>query len=406
MSDPPPTPPAPRRRRARLACLGLLALLGALVATVRLVVPAQVEARRNGVRVPGPYPVASPAAALHARLRVADMHADTLLWERDLLAPATRGHVDLPRLQEANVALQCFTIVTKSPYGQNVARNSAEALDNITLLALAQGWPPATWTSLLERALYQTRRLHDAAARSGGALRVVRWREDLSELLAARAEGASALGGLLGIEGAHCLEGRLAAVDALYEAGVRVIGPTHFFDNELGGSAHGEEQRGLSPFGVEVVARLDELGILIDLAHASPALIDDVLELSQRPPVVSHTGLRGVVESPRNLSDAHARAIAAKGGVIGVGFWKTATGGEDVASIVRSIRYLIELVGARHVALGSDFDGSVTTPFDVRGLPLLTEALLAAGLSEEELAGVMGENLLRLLGEQLPARPE
>ena len=179
MSEPPPTPPAPRRRRARLACLGLLALLGALAATVRLVVPAQVEARRNGVRVPGPYPVASPAAALHARLRVADMHADTLLWERDLLAPATRGHVDLPRLQEANVALQCFTIVTKSPYGQNVARNSAEALDNITLLALAQGWPPATWTSLLERALYQTRRLHDAAARSGGALRVVRWREDM-----------------------------------------------------------------------------------------------------------------------------------------------------------------------------------------------------------------------------------
>ncbi|HBP21666.1 MAG TPA: peptidase M19, partial [Planctomycetes bacterium] len=188
------------------------------------------------------------------------------------------------------------------------------------------------------------------------------------------------------------------------EAGVRMIGPTHFFDNEVGGSAHGEAQGGLSPFGVEVVARLDELGILIDLAHSSPAVIEDVLKLGKRPPLVSHTGLRGVVESPRNLSDEQAKAIAAKGGVIGVGFWKTATGGEDLAAIVRSIRYLIDLVGVEHVALGSDFDGSVTTPFDVRGLPLVTEALLKAGLSEEEVAGVMGENLLRVLGEQLPQR--
>ena len=94
MSD---TPPPPRARRLRVACLGLVLLLVALILVVRLVVPARVEAKRNGVRVPGPYPVASPAAALHARLRVADMHADTLLWERDPLARSARGHVDLPR---------------------------------------------------------------------------------------------------------------------------------------------------------------------------------------------------------------------------------------------------------------------------------------------------------------------
>jgi microsomal dipeptidase-like Zn-dependent dipeptidase len=333
------------------------------------------------------------------------MHADTLLWDRDLLARGSRGHVDVPRLLEANVALQCFTVVTKSPRGQNIEENSADAIDNITLLALVQGWPPVTYRSLLARALHQSDRLQRAADASGGRLRVVRWREELETFLEDRAERPAQVAGVLGIEGAHCLEARLESLDALHEAGYRVIGLTHFFDNAVGGSAHGEARGGLSDFGGRVLSRMEELGILVDLAHASPALIDDVLERATRPVVVSHTGVQGVVDNPRNLSDAQLRGIARGGGLIGIGFWETATGGTDAAAIARSIRYAVDLVGIRHVALGSDFDGSVAVPFDVTGLPLVTDALLAEGFGEEEVRAILGENLLRLLLEQLPASP-
>ncbi|HEX5707520.1 MAG TPA: membrane dipeptidase, partial [Pyrinomonadaceae bacterium] len=147
-----------------------------------------------------------------------------------------------------------------------------------------------------------------------------------------------------------------------------------------------------------------ERRILIDLAHASEATLDDVLALATRPVVVSHTGLRGVCPNARNLSDEHARRVAATGGLIGVGFWPTATCGREAASIARSIRYATNLVGVRHVALGSDFDGTVATPFDATGLVQITDALLAEGFNEDEIKLIMGENVLRLLSETLPTQ--
>jgi membrane dipeptidase len=400
------SPPA-LAARPLLRRLAFLAVLAACVVPValRAVVPDYVESMRNQVRSRPPHQAPPAAAALHQDLVVADMHADSLLWDRDLLERSHQGHVDLPRLQRANVALQCFTVVTKSPRGQNIERNSAQAGDNITLLAIAQGWPLSCWTSLRERALFQSRRLHDLARRSRGALTVIRWRGDLADLLERRATDRRLVGGVLGIEGAHCLEGEVTNVDVLFEAGFRVVGLVHFFDNEVGGSAHGESQGGLTPFGEQVLRRLEELGMFVDLAHASPALIDDVVRLTRRPLLVTHTGLRGVHDNPRNLSDAHVRAIAATGGLIGVGFWETAVGGIDARAIAASIRYVADLVGVRHVALGSDFDGSVTTPFDVTGLPLVTSALLEAGFAPAEVRLIMGGNLLRLLGEALPAAP-
>jgi hypothetical protein len=142
----------------RLVILGVAMV--ALLSVFFFVVPAAVERRLNGTRQRPPYSPTPRARAIYDRLLVADMHADSLLWGRDLLGRG-RGHVDVPRLIDAGVAIQAFTVVTKSPRGLNLERND-DRTDNIFWLALAQGWPPKTWSSLKERAAYQARRLHTA----------------------------------------------------------------------------------------------------------------------------------------------------------------------------------------------------------------------------------------------------
>jgi microsomal dipeptidase-like Zn-dependent dipeptidase len=208
--------------------------------------------------------------------------------------------------------------------------------------------------------------------------------------------------GILAVEGLHCLEGRLENVDALFAAGFRMMGLAHFFDNEVAGSAHGVEKGGLTPLGVEVLARMEALGIALDLAHAAPRAVDDALARATRPVVVSHTGVQATCPGPRNLSDDQLRRIGAGGGVVGIGFFPGATCGDDVASIARAIRHALAAAGPAAVALGSDWDGATTTPFDAAGLPRLTEALIASGLSPGELRGVAGENALRVLRATLP----
>ncbi|MDG2449465.1 MAG: membrane dipeptidase, partial [Saprospiraceae bacterium] len=142
--------------------------------------------------------------------------------------------------------------------------------------------------------------------------------------------------------------------------------------------------------------------IIIDLAHASPTLIDDILDITNRPLVVSHTGVKGTYESPRNLSDNHIKRIAERGGLIGIGFWDGAVGSPDIENIVKAIRYTIDLTGLDHVALGSDWDGGTTTYFDAAHISILTQALMDANFSNEEIRKVMGLNQLRFFLENLP----
>jgi microsomal dipeptidase-like Zn-dependent dipeptidase len=151
-----------------------------------------------------------------------------------------------------------------------------------------------------------------------------------------------------------------------------------------------------------MVERMEALGMLVDVAHASSATIDDVLAMARRPVVASHTGVRGTADNARNLSDEHLRRIAATGGLIGIGFWDTATGGRDVASIARAIAYAADVAGVEHVALGSDFDGGVTVPIDATGLVQITDALLGLGWDETAIGQVMGRNAIRVLGDVLP----
>jgi microsomal dipeptidase-like Zn-dependent dipeptidase len=385
--------------KRRLLILAGSLLLAAVVGFF-YIAPA-VAARRNGVLHKGPYKVSEAARKVHAGLLIADLHADSLLWGRDLARRGTSGHVDLPRLVEGNVALQAFTLVTKSPRNMNIERNSGDT-DNITLLAMAQRWPVASWSSLTERALYQAHRLDDLAKASNGKFTLIRDAAGLESYLSKRMVDPSLTAGFLGVEGAHALDGDLRNLDVLFDAGVRMVAPTHFFDNDLGGSAHGIAKGGLTEKGVAMVQRMEEKRILLDLAHASSQTISDALAIAKRPVVVSHTGVKGTCDNARNLSDDQLRAIAKNGGVVGIGYWSTAVCGTDAAAIARAILYAVKVAGAEHVALGSDFDGAVATPFDVTGLPLVTEALLNAGMSQHDLELVMGKNTLHLLRDVLP----
>jgi microsomal dipeptidase-like Zn-dependent dipeptidase len=241
------------------------------------------------------------------------------------------------------------------------------------------------------------------AARSAGRLAIIRSRADFAAYEAARRERPGITAGLLAIEGAHALDDDPANVEVVADAGFRMMSPSHFFDNAFGGSAHGIAKGGLTEAGREMVRRMEARGMLVDVSHASAATIDDVVAMAARPVVSSHTGVRGVADNARNLDDAQLRAIAATGGLVGIGFWPTACGGDDVGWIVRSIVYAIDVAGVEHVALGSDFDGAVPEPFDATGLVILTDALFEAGLTDAAIAGVMGGNVRRLLGDVLPA---
>ena len=361
------------------------------------VVPRYVDASHNKLTAP----VVASASDLHRRLIVADLHADSLLWDRNLLRENAWGHVDIPRLIKGNIALQAFSVVTKTPRGLNIERNSA-ASDNIRLLSFAQRWPSRTWTSLLQRALYQAEKLHDFAARSNGMLSIIKSRAGLEAYIAKRRTQSGVTAGWLTIEGAHALEGELANLDALYQAGFRMIAPTHLADSDIGASASGESQRGLTPLGEQWVTEMARRNMIIDLAHASQQTIDDVLRLSQRPVIVSHTGVKGACNNNRNLSDEQIKRIAKNGGLIGIGFWSNATCGSDVAAIVKAIRYAVKVAGIGHVALGSDWDGYVATPIDAAGMGAITAALEQAGFDETAIRSIMGENVVRFLSRALP----
>jgi microsomal dipeptidase-like Zn-dependent dipeptidase len=382
----------------------LLVLL-ALVVAVFALVPSAVERHYNTVPARTHPKPSAQAIALHRRLTIVDLHADSLLWDRDLGQRSTRGHVDVPRLIEGNVAIEAFTVVTKSPRGLNNQRNDDKS-DLITPLVIAQRWPPRTWTSLRERALYQARKLQDTAQGSGGRFTLLRSRDDVTRYLERRRAQPGITAGFLGLEGAHALEGDLGAVDTLFDAGFRMIAPTHFFDTEWAGSAHGVTKGGLTERGRELVRRLEDRHILLDLAHASPRTIADAVAMARRPVVVSHTGVKGTCDNIRNLSDDELRGVARRGGLIGIGFWgPKGTGavcGDDAAAVARAIRYAAGIAGIDHVALGSDWDGTVPAPFDAAGIVELTDALLAAGFAEGDIEKVMGGNAVRLLSTALP----
>ena len=380
---------------------GLLSLLVVALAAFFVFAPGIVERGRNAVKPHDPYAVTAEVQTLHDSLLIGDWHADSLLWKRDLRKQADRGQADIPRLIAGNVAIQYFTAVTKSPAGQNYTANAADATDNITLLAMGQLWPSRTWDSLLERALYQADKLH-RFAQNNDQLRVIRTVSELDQLLADRATGQKVVGGLLGLEGAHPLEGDIANLTTLTDAGYTLVGMQHFFDNDLGGSLHGESNLGLTDFGREVVREIEDRNLILDVAHSSPAVVEEVLAMTDMPIVLSHTGIYSICATKRNFPDALMQRIAATGGVVGIGYWADVLCNDKPDGIAKTVKAAVELLGEDHVSLGSDFDGSVTTALDTSELAAITQALFDAGLTETQIRKVMGENMLRVLRDRLP----
>jgi membrane dipeptidase len=357
--------------------------------------PGKIDRSQNKV-MPVALNITPAAQALQATLDVADMHADSLLWKRDLLERSDRGHVDLPRLIEGHYALQVFSSVTKSPKGQNYDSNGADS-DTITSLAVIDLQPPRTWTSLLQRSLWHAEKLQDFAAKSGGQLRLITTPSDIDRLLADRKNGLSVVGGMLSIEGLHDLEGKIENLDGLYAAGFRMAGLTHFFDNDVAGSMHGVGKGGLTPLGRQAVSRMEALGMIVDLAHASHATVADVLAIATRPVVFSHGGVQATCKVNRNLTDDEVRGVARTGGVIGIGYWQGAICSTKPEGVARAVAHIRDLVGIDHVGLGSDFDGSTTTGFDASQVAAVTQALLDGAFSEPDIRKVMGGNVLRVL---------
>ncbi|MBT8113753.1 MAG: dipeptidase [Arenicella sp.] len=380
--------------------VGLLLIAGLVIGLA--IGPRLLEQSMNVVDDTGPFSVTEEARQLHQSMIVADWHADSALWQRDLAEQSDYGHVDIPRLQQGNVALQMFTSVTKSPRGQNYERNESDASDNITTLALLQRWPVDTWTSLTARAVFQAEKIQRLAETDNDNFRLIKTKRDLADFVRARQSNQRLVGGLIGTEGSHALDGKLENIQLLFDEGLRMMGLQHFFDNKLGGSLHGTSQAGLTEFGRQALAQMQQLNIIVDLAHSSEQVVEDVLALSDRPLVVSHTGFKGHCDTPRNIRDDLMRAIADGGGLIAIGYWDGAVCGTHPEKIAEAIRYGIALVGAEHVALGSDYDGTVTTSFDTSGLVAITQALLDANVSEQDIRAVMGGNTLRFLAANLP----
>lgn len=328
--------------------------------------------------------------ALHRRVPVADGHADSLMWNRDLNVQSASGHVDFPRLKEAGVKIQCFTVVTRG----------FPPIDTFDVFAWKRGWPKEVRASLWARCLGQVDALHRDCAASNGGARVATTGGELGDNL-----NAGRLSCVLGIEGAHALEGDVARVDQLFARGVRFMSLTHLGNNELGGTStplHGN--RPLTPLGRQVVDQMAAVGMAVDVSHASEATLKDVLDHPTARPFSSHTGVRGGFDLWRNLPDWALRRIADKGGVVGIIFAPQYLGGRRFEDVARHVEHALEVMGEDGVALGSDFDGLVPLPQgmrDVRDLKKLTQTLLERGHPERVVEKVLGENFRRFLADVL-----
>ena len=330
--------------------------------------------------------ISDEARAIHAEAIIVDLHADTpslLRMGYDLgkrhtppLPGAAFGvHIDLPRMRDGGQAAQVFGLVSFP-------------------------WRKRGRAKVIHR---QIDLVEQAAARLSDELVIARTADDL---LAAHRAGKRA--GLLSIEGAHALEGDLGNAEAFARRGVRSLGLLHFTANEAGAPAYGrgaDAGRGLTDFGRALVDELDRLGVLVDLAHISRAGFLEAAARTNKPPIVSHTGVEGVQPHWRNIDDEQIRAVADKGGCIGVIFAQRYLGADGVDRVVEHLLHIQKVGGQDAPALGSDWDGLVTPPSDLqdpRDLPQLTQALLDAGASPAAIGKILGGNVLRVLGAVKP----
>ena len=328
--------------------------------------------------------------ALHQRTPITDGHADSLMWNRDLSRASSEGHVDFPRLRQAGVKIQCFTLVTRGlPF-----------INGFPVFAWHRGWPREARRSEWTRTLWQLNQMEAFCLKSNGAASIVKTGTDLQENL-----HSNTLSVVLGIEGAHALEAQVDRIQELFKRGVRFMSLTHLSNNELGGASSPlMGNRGLTALGRNVLEVMVDVGMAVDIAHASQRTLDEILEHPRARLFCSHGGVVGAKALWRNIPDSALKKIAERGGVMGVIFAPMYLGGRRFEDVARHLEHTMDVMGVEGAALGSDFDGMVPLPRgmrDVRDLHLLTECLLQRGHSEETVERILGRNFRRFLAELL-----
>ncbi|MGQ9854864.1 MAG: membrane dipeptidase [Candidatus Oleimicrobiaceae bacterium] len=315
---------------------------------------------------------------IHTHAVVAELHND-ILYKMAEEGPYhlgdlhTYNHTDIPRLMQGGVDVQVFAIwIDPDRYRSQPFSRAMEYV-----------------------ALWQ----QELTANQDHIAQVAGWRELHQTLEEGR------IGGILAVEGGHAIENSLSKLRALYAAGVRCL--TITWNNSTDWAVSASDSRstfvGLSPFGREVIALMDSLGMIVDVSHTGEQTIRDIVALTRNPIIASHSGARALRDHVRNLRDEQIIALAATGGVVGVVFYPTflvpANQRADVNSVADHIDYIARLVGVDHVGIGSDFDGIGRTPQgleDCSRLPNLTWTLLRRGHTMQEVEKILGGNFLRV----------
>ncbi len=358
---------------------------------------------------------------IHRDALVVDMHSDTVLRMKngtDISLRDTVGHMDIPRLKEGGIDLQVFACWLDTRTDRDSCR-------------------------LIIDELIDT--LESAAVRNRDDLAICR--------TAAEAETAIAAGkiaAVIGIENGVAIAGDLANIRHYYDRGVRYMTLTHTASNEWVTSSADTAPAfdGLTEFGRAVVRRMNELGMIIDISHASSRAVEEVLKITKDPVIASHSCVYSLCEHDRNLTDEQIRAIARNGGVIGINFYNGYLSGEfaeradslwefhrpqfdslktlyadndslyraarkplrdsilarlegivDVGTVVDHIDYIVKLVGPDYVGLGSDYDGVPSMPDgldDCSMMPSLTRELIERGYSDDDIMKILGGNFMRV----------
>lgn len=367
--------------------------------------------------------------ALHERILTLDTHLDTpahfarpgwTITDRHTF-PEDVSQVDLPRMIEGGLDGGFWVVYT--PQGPRTPEGNARAL---------------------AAASARLASIHSMIAANSGAFELALRSED-----AARIASSGKRVVYISVENSYPLSGRLDLLPAWYDRGVRMIGPVHTANNDFADSAtdrSGPQWNGLSPAGRELVRQANRLGMIVDLSHASDAAFDQALELSATPIILSHSGPSAVYMHPRNIDDERLRRLAAKGGVIQVNALGSylrelppaperqaavtalrarygavenlnaeqlaAYEAERIAierqypapqadfeDYMRHLMHVLQLIGPDHVGIGADWDGGggVAGMNDISQIPRITERLVAAGYSQEDIAKIWGGNVIRLL---------
>ena len=344
-----------------------------------------------------------------------DGHNDTLL---DLILPGRgggrgffersgRGHLDLPRAREGGFGGGFFACWAPPDPASGWTEQAALALtEDGYEVADTPPLDPAYARGIADELAACLFRLE---AGSGGQVKVVRTARELESCLR-----GGVLAAVLHFEGAENLGPDPAALDDLYEAGLRSLGLVWSRPNAYGYGvpfrfpASPDTGPGLTSAGRELVRECNRLGVMVDLSHLNERGFWDVARITGAPLVASHSNAHALCRSTRNLSDRQLGAIRESGGMVGVNFAvaflrKDGKAEEDtpIETVVQHVDYLVERLGIEGVGFGSDFDGA-KVPREIgnaAGLPKLLAALRGHGYSEHELAKLAYENWLRVLRE-------